>query len=297
MPKAKDKLDYIIGCSLLFGLTQDEIDRLRRQLTDFRRQETELQRQLDLIPARRARLAAQLLQEQAAERLALLNVERTEVRAPIDGVIQEVLVDDGERVAPGQTVARIVDLSRIEIPVRAPLGASSRLRAGDDVRLSTGGLDPATWAGTIERVAPEASSTTRTVTVFVIVEQDPSQSTAQTLRPGQYLGAQLSSAQREQRIVLPRSAIIDDRVTLLDENDAVRYADVRILYHLEGTFPGMHPTETQWTAVAGPVGAGDRVVTDGLDALTLGMRLDPVPVGSPAEDDTSYASTNGENAS
>uniref|UniRef100_A0A6V3QQJ3 MI domain-containing protein n=1 Tax=Lotharella globosa TaxID=91324 RepID=A0A6V3QQJ3_9EUKA len=40
VPKAKDKLDYIIGCSLLFGLTQDEIDRLRSSLKQSTDQKT-----------------------------------------------------------------------------------------------------------------------------------------------------------------------------------------------------------------------------------------------------------------
>ncbi|MEM1423939.1 MAG: efflux RND transporter periplasmic adaptor subunit [Planctomycetota bacterium] len=278
------------------GVNQIELDRLRRQLTEFRRQQEDLQRQVDLIPARRLRLQAQRQQEDAALRLAQLNVERTEVRAPIDGVLQQVLVDDGERVAPGQTVARVVDMTAIEVPVRTPLTAAPRLRAGDDVRLSTGGASPETWTGVIARVAPEADSATRTITVFVVVEQDPDDPRSALLRPGQYLSATLSSADARERVVLPRSSIEDDRVVLLDDENKARFADVRIVYHLDASFRAIHPTETQWTAIEGDVGAGDRVVIDGITSLTEGMSLDPVPVTAD-DPGNAFATTNGDDRS
>ncbi|GAB4546913.1 MAG: hypothetical protein Tsb0013_06170 [Phycisphaerales bacterium] len=277
------------------GVNQIELDRLRRQLTEFRRQQEDLQRQVDLIPARRLRLEAQRQQERASLRLAELNVERTEVRAPIDGVLQEMLVDDGERVAPGQTVARIVDLTRIEVPVRAPVSSAPSLRTGDRATLSTGGLSPTRWDGTIERIAPEADEATRTITVYVIVEQDPSVS-PDILRPGQYLSASLSSADSEPRIALPRSCIEGDRVVVLDEDNTARFVDVEIDYHLEGSFPSVHPSETQWSVVRSGVSVGDRVVIDDPDAIAEGIRLDPVPIGD-QPDDAEYASTNGNDAS
>jgi RND family efflux transporter MFP subunit len=277
------------------GVNQIELDRLRRQLTEFRRQQEDLQRQVDLIPARRLRLGAQRDQERAALRLAELNLERTEVRAPIDGVLQEVLVDDGERVAPGQTVARIVDLSRIEVPVRAPVSSAPALRVGDRAALSTGGLAPMRWTGIIERIAPEADEGTRTITVYVVVEQEPGASPTM-LRPGQYLSASLSSADSEPRIALPRSCIEGDRVVVLDEDDTARFVDVEVAYHLEGAFPSMHPSETQWSVIASGVEPGDRVVIDDPGAIAEGVRLDPVPLGE-APKDTGYATTNGSGAS
>ncbi len=262
------------------GINQIEIDRLRRQLTEFRRQREDLKRQVDLIPSRRVRLGAQRSQEESSLRLAQLNVRRTEIRAPIAGVLQEVNIDDGERVAPGQMIARIVDLRTIEVPVRAPVSSSAKLREGDDVRLTTGAIGGPEWTGLIERIAPEADEGTRTITVFVVVEQDPSRAdTTPMLRPGQYLTAALSSATKEDRILLPRSAIDGDRVLVLDENNRARFESVRVLYHLDATYPEIHPTETQWSVVASNLVAGDRLVLDPSDVITPGMLLNPQPVG------------------
>lgn len=277
------------------GINQIEIDRLVRQLTEVRRQRTDIKRQLDLIPSRRARLEAQIAQENASLRLAQLNVQRTEVRAPIDGVLQTVSVDDGERVAPGQPIARIVDLSSIEIPVRAPVSAAAYLAIGDNVTLTTGARGAPTWTGTIERIAPEASETTRTMTVFVVVEQSPTMG-EQMLLPGQYLTAMLSSATSTQRVVIPRSSIEDDRVVVIDSENRAQYRNVDIAYHLDTRFPDIHPTETQWSSLRSGLRAGDRVVLGRTDAITPGMLLqaqdatDPVLTGT-AQSEEESAST------
>lgn len=272
------------------GINQIEIDRLTRTLTEVRRQREDLKRQIDLIPTRRARLGAQLERDRASLRLAELSVERTEVRAPIDGVLQRVDIDKGDRAAPGQPVARIVDLTTIEIPVRAPVSSAAMLRVGDAATLSTGGLPPSTWAGVIERIAPEADVDTRTITVYVVVEQDP-ETTADMLMPGRYLIARLSSATKIARIVVPRSAVQSDRVVVVDGENRARPVDVNIAFHIEGSFPAIHPDETQWSVIDAGLSAGDRVVLELGDSISPGLHLDPRDV----LDASAVASPNGAN--
>lgn len=259
------------------GINQIEIERLNRDLTSFKRQREEIKRQVDLIPSRRLRLQAQKQQEHAALRLSELNVERTEIRAPIGGVLQTVEVDAGERVGPGMTVARIVDLSTIEVPVRAPISASAHLREGDEAVLISGTSDTTTWVGTIDRLAPEADQRTRTMTVYIVVEQDPGHA-VRMLRPGQYVSARLRSRFREPRLVLPRSTVDADRVIVLNDQHRAEMRDVDVLYHLEASYPEIHPSETQWSVVSGALEPGETVVLNQAHFITPDMLLAPAPV-------------------
>ena len=134
----------------------------------------------------RAALEARLAVEEAQEATAALNVSRTVIAAPFEGRIVDVNVDTGERVAPGQVVARLVDLSHLEVPLQAPVSAASSIRVGDEVSVMADGPSGDTWTGRIARMSPEADPTNRTVTVFVEIQQDPSGSES-LLRPGQFV--------------------------------------------------------------------------------------------------------------
>lgn len=260
------------------GVNQVEIDRLTRQVSEFEERVEGLDRQIELIPSRRARLAATSEQVRAALRQAELNVRRTEIRSPLDGVLQAVDLEEGERATPGQRAARVVDLTVIEIPVRVPVSAAQVLRAGDPVTL-TARAGGTVWEGYIERVAPEADAQTRTMTAFVVVEQEGTLGDARTLLPGQYMTARLSTSDTSARTVVPRSSIRDDRLLIVDDEDRVRPTDVRVAYYLEGRYPELHPAETQWAVLATALAPGSRMILSQTDALRDGARVEAVVLG------------------
>ena len=69
---------------------------------------------------RRARAEANLERAQAVREEALVNRERTLVRAPFPGRVTRVLVAPGELVSAGTVVAEMYDDSRLEIRVHIP---------------------------------------------------------------------------------------------------------------------------------------------------------------------------------
>lgn len=250
------------------------------RLTAARRLEREsasIGQQLDDIPFRRAALDAQINDARALVESARLNLERTSVRSPIDGVIQSVGFRAGEMVQRGDRVARVVDLSRVEIPLLAPASAASELAPGDEVHASPDAPGADTWSGTIARIAPENDPARRTVTLFAEVTQDPGGTGV--LRPGRFVVASVSSASSADRLIVPRRAVEGGRV-LVAESDAetpesrrVVSRAVRVLYNLTGRYPEIDPLETQWSVVEGEVGPGDRVIVSNLDSLQAGARV------------------------
>ena len=164
--------------------TANELDQLRRLRVGVRREEIRARERLDAIPARRARLEAELASRRAQLEEARRDLARTAVESPIVGTIQSMDVEEGERVRTGDVIARVVDPRRLEIPLRLPVSASADVRAGDSARLEPDGPGAARWDATVVRLAPEADPSTRTITCFVEMTQGMEAGRRRGCRPG-----------------------------------------------------------------------------------------------------------------
>lgn len=249
-----------------------------------------LQQQLDLIPSRRARLEAELSAQRASERIAQDNVDRATMTAPFKGVLQSVGPRVGDWVATGTTVARVVGMTRLEIPLKIASSASSWVRPGDQARLwirDPGGQPDR--IGQVTRIAPEADPASRTMTVFVEVTQDADDPAR--LLPGQFVHGRVVTSDPHQRVVLPRRAVQSDHVfvagPLKDGIRRIERAEVRVAYSFETDRPDLDPTETQWVAleIGHEPPEGSQVVISLLDQLVEGMKVrlssdPPLPAAS-----------------
>ena len=140
---------------------------------------------------------------------ARLDLERAEVRAPHGGRIESRRVHPGDHVAPGATLFELVDLSRVEIPVAlaAMHFGSVGEKAAAELRLS--GRSEVTWAGTVDRIGPTVSSEDRTFHVYLVVGQD---SAGGMVPPGAFVTARIEGRRFDRVFVIPRSAMLEDRL-------------------------------------------------------------------------------------
>jgi len=253
------------------GVGEIEINRQRRATITLER-DAEVQRDLlRQIPPRRAALRAQIELERTQLRLAERNIERCSIASPYAGRLQRVDVQEGERVAPGAAVARLVDLSVIEIPLRVALASSSSIRIGDQVSLRASNDSGAHWNGRVTRIAPEADGASRSITVYAVVEQGPRANGGPLLLPGQFVVGKIAGRLLASALPIPRSAIDEDRVLVVTENGSIDVRRVGIAFYLDGEFPEIDAQERQWAVITSGLVAGDRVVTSNLDELRVGM--------------------------
>lgn len=307
--RAREQLDAIEG---EVEVARREVERARdaeergagnqtdvdQRLAVLRRAEGALaqQRQLnDLIPTRLASLEAQIQGERADLRVARRNLSRATITAPFSGFVQEVMVEEGEWLSPGTPVARIVDLSVLEVPLQVPASASASVAVGDRAEIGVDGLLSLTVEGAVDRIAPVVDDATRSLTVFAEVRQPEATPGARgdaqrpDLLPGQYVVGRVFTSSGERRLIVPRRAVLDDRVLVVEtettegvEIHRVRGVPVQVAYHIEGSFPDLDPRESQWAVLEGDglagLGAGTRVVISNLDELNAGRRVEPVVV-------------------
>lgn len=90
-----------------------------------------------LIQGTTAATAPDVLAAEARVRQARLDLDRTIVRAPIDGVVANRSIQIGQRVAPGMTVMRIVPVNQMYVDANFKEGQLAKVKPGQAVSLTS----------------------------------------------------------------------------------------------------------------------------------------------------------------
>lgn len=275
---SRDELERLRTAVADGGGSLIEIDRLERELTLREREANELSRQVALIDPRRAEFRAEKRAAESRLATAQRDLGMTRITAPISGVIQTLDVEEGEWVSIGAPVARIVDLSRIEIPVQLALSASGSIRVGDRALVQAGGAGVGVWEGRVSRIAPEADAGRRSITVFVEVEQDVPADRPPGLVPGSFLRATVFNGRGADRFVVPRTAINGGRVMIVNGDGLAETRRVSVAYYTEGAFERVHPNEREWAVIEDGLALGERIIISNLDEVHDGELIAAVDV-------------------
>jgi HlyD family secretion protein len=148
---------------LLAEVTADQSTVRAEALTE--RARLEQNRVTALEQSKKTRLAAQQSEVKNHRTVADLkhrDLAALTVRAGIDGVLQDVVVEIGQRVTRGANLARVIDPSRLKARIRVPEAQTTGLQLGQTASIDThNGIVP----GRISRIAPSAQNGTVTVDV------------------------------------------------------------------------------------------------------------------------------------
>lgn len=115
------------------------------------------------------RNSAQSENEAAHSRVvaARQQLERTEVRAPFDGLVSNRKVSAGDTASVGKELMQILDPASMRFEGRVSADSIGEVAAGQTVHFRVQGFDGVDFAGTVVRVNPSANETTRQVEVLV----------------------------------------------------------------------------------------------------------------------------------
>jgi multidrug efflux pump subunit AcrA (membrane-fusion protein) len=107
-------------------------------------------------------------------------IARTELRAPIRGVVLTAKVEErrGQRLERGESFLDIADLSTMEIEASVPEDDISGVRPGASAELKVYSYPARTFKGTIVRVSPRADEEKRFLVLVRVANHDLA------LRPG-----------------------------------------------------------------------------------------------------------------
>ncbi len=124
----------------------------------------------DRVGSELAYLEARYASEQAAASLATLErrLERTVVLAPIEGVLDDRMVELGALVSPGTPVARIVDLDPVKVVGGVPERFAADVRRGSRATVRFDVLPDREFEGRVGFVGAAVDARTRTFPVELV---------------------------------------------------------------------------------------------------------------------------------
>jgi RND family efflux transporter MFP subunit len=234
-----------------------------------------------LVRANNALADAKALKRKAAAAEAKLTIEAagqliikaeqdldyTEIRAPFNAVIDKQLVEFGQYINTGQTVARLLssDTAEVALPVSAADSGFLDPAAKAPVVLTAKiGIDQQYWQATLLRVESRVDLQTRVVPVVVEVAT-PYDTTVHphTLPLGLFVEARIPGRPIGSAVRLPRSALQSDGSVFVLSGNTLRRREVTIA-HREGDF----------VVISGGLAAGDQVVITRLEVMFEGMKVE-----------------------
>jgi membrane fusion protein (multidrug efflux system) len=113
--------------------------------------------------------------ERAAARTRVVTarqqLERTEVRAPFDGIVSDRKVSAGDTAAVGKELVKVIDPTSLRFEGLVSADSVGEVKAGQHVWFKIHGFSTDEFTGVITRVNPAANVTTRQVEVLVAFDE------------------------------------------------------------------------------------------------------------------------------
>ncbi|MCW8930817.1 MAG: HlyD family efflux transporter periplasmic adaptor subunit [Gammaproteobacteria bacterium] len=291
-------------------LTKKELKRLKKLLnkssvsySDFEAQERSMlaqqqsvlsqQNALKIIPNQKALLDAQLQQKYSQLKRAHRDLENTKIIMPFTGRISEDNVELAQYIRVGDTLAAADALDKAEIEVQIPISYfRGLLSPGKKINLleqstqqfnDTLGITAqvvlreagliTTWDAVFSRLTDTLDPKTRTIGVIVEVKNpygDVTPGSKPPLVKGFFVEVHLHGAARANSLVVPRSALHNKHIYLVNDENRLEIKKVNIdLYQPEFAVISSDKTDNSKS----PLKTGDKIIISDLMPAIKGMLL------------------------
>ena len=161
--------------------------------------------------ARVARSRSGLDQATVGVREAELELSWTRIGAPFAGRVADLRVVPGQFVAQTDELVTIVELDPIKVEVQVLEGEIGLLQEGRRATMTLAAFPGETFAGRVETINPVIDLETRSARVTVLLPNPGGR-----IKPGMYASVSLDAQHFTERILVPRSAVLErDRRTML----------------------------------------------------------------------------------
>ena len=213
-------------------------------------------------------IAASAARQEAAEaqlERQTLNLARTQITAPFDGVVEDFHLDEGDYAMPGDACATVIDLDPMLVTAQVTEEQVEHLRLGSTVQGST--RMGRSLEGALSFIGNQSDPVTRTYAVEITVDNRDYR-----LRSGLTVSLRVMLDKIQAHYITPSLLTLNEQgdmgVRLIDTSNRVVFSAIEIV---EDGPDGM------WVS-----GLPDSValITVGQEYVTVGTTVDPVYVNS-----------------
>lgn len=142
---------------------------------------------------------------EASHNLAQLELDYTQIRAPIDGVVSERYVKLGNTIKVGEPLFRVTSLDPLVAYLFIPEREYRRIAPGQPVAIVIDALAGEPIPASVTRVSPIVDPETGTFKITVEID-DPER----RIKPGMFGRLSVVYDKRENVLKIPRSALLED---------------------------------------------------------------------------------------
>ena len=181
------RLEKLVGRKLI---AQSQVDSTRQLVFDL---QAEVSRLEFSVATANARVSMQTSQRDMAQR----NFDRTSLRAPFAGVVNDIFVEEGDYVDVNQTALSLVDVSAYELrlDIRGELAANLALQQNIQVQ-----FDERTFDGEIISLQTDPDPNTNTHEIKIKIQGD-------SLQAGRLAVAVIPLSLQQNALVIPVSSV------------------------------------------------------------------------------------------
>ena len=179
----------------------------------------------------------------------------TEIKAPQDGWLEEMLIEKGEIVQNGQNLARLIGLQQLKLTVPVPQARIAEISIGDEAEITV--IGAGRHVGEVIHIASNANAATRTFDVEIMLENSD-----QILRAGMSAEAEIEIAKKPAFRLSPAHLNVDGNGNLSAKivGDDNRVLSVPVqLVRTDGNFAYVSGLRDEMILLA----AGQAFLTDG----------------------------------
>ena len=201
--------------------------------------------------------------QKVATDLARLELTYTTVRAPIAGWVSLRHVKTGNMVRTNDPAFEITNLDPLRAVLHVPERELAKLAVGQPATLLFDALPGKTFTGRVALISPVVDASTGTFRVTVEVRDR-----SRTIKPGMFGRVHVQYDQREDALLVPKTALIeeDDAVSVFIVNDSIA---------LQRTVKTGYSDRDRVEILEG-LADGDRVVLSGQTALRDSARVEVI---------------------
>jgi HlyD family secretion protein len=151
---------------------------------------------------------ATLAQRQATLDSARIDLERTYIRSPIDGVVIERTVETGQTVAASMTAPKLFtiaqDLSQVQIDAQVDEADIGQITTDNPVSFTVDAYPDVTFKGTVEQIRLAPTALNNVVTYTVVIDAD---NPLGRLLPGMTANVEIVTGEHKDVVVVPSEAL------------------------------------------------------------------------------------------
>ena len=186
-----------------------------RRKTELGAQQLVARSDIDLARAARDQASAQvnaaqaqIRQQTASTETTRINLGRTVIRSPVDGVVLTRTIEPGQTVAASLQAPELFtiaeDLSQMKIELAVDESDIGQVKAGQTVSFTADAFPDRQFRGVVEQVRLSATTTNNVVTYPVVVTVDNGDG---TLLPGLTVNAEIEVSKRENVLKVANAAL------------------------------------------------------------------------------------------